>query len=184
MRCLLGRTRESMPNTDHDPMDRRFEWRLKAVLDRVTPPASRPRYASVSTGRVVAWRVAPALLATAAIVLLALSATAATGSPNPAVWTQRAASTIESVGHPPVASPSAEPSPQRSQGTPESAHAAAPTHQPEHEASPSPRPSEHPEQSPRPEPTGSPQPPEDHPGSSSPSPSPRPSPSPSPSPGH
>jgi outer membrane biosynthesis protein TonB len=178
-----------MPNTDHDPMDPGFEWRLKAALDRITPPASRPRYASASMGGVRSWRIAPVLLAGATAVLLAVTATAATGSPNPIVWTQRAASTIESVGHAPEASPSPEPSPERSEETPNGGAAAQPTNEPEHEASPSPEPSEHSEQSPEPEPTTSPSPSEDHGGSSSPSPSPSPtddhggSSSPSPSPG-
>lgn len=165
-----------MPRTDHDPMGPGFEWRLKAVLDRVTPPASRPRYESVSMGGVRLWRAAPVLLAAATAVLLALTATAATGSPNPVVWTQRAASTIQSVGHAPEAAPSPEPSPETPQETPRSAPAAPPTHAPEHEAeaSPSPEPSERPEPSPRPEPTKSPSPSDDHLGSSSPSPSPSP----------
>lgn len=167
-----------MPNTDHDPMDPGFEWRLKAALDRITPPASRPRYESASMGGVRSWRIAPVLLAGATAVLLAVTATAATGSPNPVVWTQRAASTIESVGHAPEASPSPEPSPERSEETPNGGAAAQPTDEPEHEASPSPEPSEHPQVSPSPEPSESPKPSEspspsgDHSGSSSPSPSP------------
>ena len=167
-----------MPNTDHDPMDPGFEWRLKAALDRITPPASRPRYESASMGGVRSWRIAPVLLAGATAVLLAVTATAATGSPNPVVWTQRAASTIESVGHAPEASPSPEPNPERSEETPNGGAAAQPTDEPEHEASPSPEPSEHPQVSPSPEPSESPKPSEspspsgDHSGSSSPSPSP------------
>ncbi len=177
-----------MPNTDHDPMDPGFERRLKAALDRITPPASRPRYESASMGGARSLRIAPVLLAGATAVLLAVTATATTGSPNPVVWTQRAASTIESVGHAPEASPSPEPSRERDE-TPGGAAAAQPTHEPEHEASPSPEPSEHSEQSPDPEPTTSPSPSEDHGGSSSPSPSPSlsddhgGSSSPSPSPG-
>lgn len=160
-----------MPNTDHDPMNASFEWRLKAALDRVTPPASRPRYESASMGGVRPWRLAPVLLAAATAILLALTATAATGSPNPAVWTQHAASIIGSVGHAPELSPSPEPSPERSQ---ESAPAAPAAHEPQHEASPSPEPSAHPEESPQPQPIASSTPPDDHSGSSSPNPSPSP----------
>ena len=167
-----------MPNTDHDPMDPSFEWRLKAALDRVTPPASRARYESVSMGGVRPWRVAPVLLAAGAAILLALTATAATGSPNPVVWTQHAASTIGSVGHAPQASPTPEPASEQSQPPPRSAASAPPTHEPEHETSPSPEPSDHPEESPRPRPVASPTPTDDHSGSGSGSGSPNPSPSP------
>src|SRR3977135_2951703 len=108
-RCLLSRTRVRMRSTDRDPRDPGFESRLKAALDRVTPPSpSRPHYQSaVATARPL--RLAPLALAAAASALLALSATAATGSPNPVVWTERATTTIEAGGHP-AATPSTEPS--------------------------------------------------------------------------
>jgi len=110
-----------MPNTEHDPIDRGFEWRLKAALDRVTPPSSNPRYASTVMGAARVWPLGPALVAAAAtIVLLAVTATAATGSANPVVWAERAGSTMQSVGHTPEAAPSPEPSPE----TPHSAPAA------------------------------------------------------------
>ena len=99
-----------MPNTEHDPMDRGFEWRLKAALDRVTPPMSSPRYASAVMGGARAWPIGPALVAAgAAMVLLAVTATATTGSYNPAVWAERAGTTIQSVGHTSEAAPSQEP---------------------------------------------------------------------------
>lgn len=146
-----------MPMTRRYAVNPIFEWRLRAALERVTPPWSPPRY---QTGLAVArpWRLAPVLLAGAATVLLALTATAATGSPNPVVWTQRATTTIESVGHAPEASPSPEPSHE----APRSTSAAPPTHEAEHEASPNPEPSESPEALPRPEPTESPSPSDDH----------------------
>jgi hypothetical protein len=135
-------------STEHDPLTPVFAWRLKAALDRVTPPASLPRYASASVGRVRPWRVAPFLLAAAMVVLLALTATATTGSPNPVVWTRDAASTIQSVGHAPeVIPPSPQPVPQQAPAKPARssvpvAPAAAPTHQPQHGASPTPDTSE------------------------------------------
>ena len=102
-----------MPSTEHDRMDPGFEWRLKVALNRITPPASTPRYLSKSMGAVSALRIAPLALAAATAVLLALTATATTGSPNPAVWTGDAASTIGAVGHVAEPSPSMQPSPAR-----------------------------------------------------------------------
>ncbi len=121
-----------MPNTEHDPMDRGFEWRLKAVLDRVTPPPSSPRYASAVMGGARAWPIGPALVAAgAAMVLLAVTATATTGSYNPAIWAERAGTTIQSVGHTPEASPSPEPSPETRHLAP--AAPAPPQHDTEHD---------------------------------------------------
>jgi hypothetical protein len=146
-------------STEHDPLSPVFEWRLKAALDRVTPPASLPRYASASMGRARPWRVAPFLLAAAMVVLLALTATATTGSPNPVVWTQDAASTIQSVGHPTGSIPSPAAVPEQAPANPSRSAPAAPapaaTHQPQHAASPTPDRAEQPEDSPRPEPTDS-----------------------------
>jgi hypothetical protein len=154
-------------STEHDPLDPVFAWRLKAALDRVTPPHSRPRYESKSMGGLRPWRVAPFLLAAAMVVLLALTATATTGSPNPVVWTRDAASTIESVGHAPEVTP-AQPSPEQAPASPRKAPApaAAATHNSGHEAPPKPKPSDHPEDSPRPESTNSPQQRDDRSGSS------------------
>lgn len=136
-----------MPSTEHHPMDPGFEWRLKAALDRVTPPSSIPRYASTVMGEARAWPVGPALVAAAAtMVLLAVTATAATGSANPVVWAERAGSSIQSVGHTPEAAPSPE--------APRSAPAAPvqPTHEPESEARETAEPKESPEPRERPEP--------------------------------
>jgi hypothetical protein len=87
----------------------RFERRLKAALDSVvprTPHFSEARYRSASWARSHRpWRLAPAFVGLAAIGITALSAAAATSSPNPAVWTQRAVSTIQSVSHIPDNNP-------------------------------------------------------------------------------
>jgi hypothetical protein len=165
-----------MPTTEHRRMDPYFEWRLKTVLDQITPPASFPRYASMPARRITPWRIAPIMLAAAASILLALAATATTGSPNPAVWTGDAASAIGSVRHTVEASPGPVPSPAQPPAPPRKAAVPAPSHQPEHKASPRPQPSDRPEESPRPRPSASPSPSEDHSGSSSGSPSPSPSP--------
>jgi hypothetical protein len=166
-----------MPNADHDPLDPRFDRQLKAALDRITPPASSARYAERAMAGLRPWRVAPMVVAGSAACLLALTAAFTTGSPNPVVWTQRAASTIESVRHAPETSPSPNPS-EPAHATPHST-TAAPGQHPEHEASPSPRTTERPDGSPRPEHSESPNPTGDRFGPS-PRPSPRPSPWPSP----
>jgi len=103
------------------------------------------------------WRLAPALVGMGAAGM-ALTAAAATGSPNPAVWTERAESVIRSVGHIPAESPKAAqtPRPEPSRGTTLPGQAPVPGR-----ATPTPReiqtpePSERPEPSPRPEPTQS-----------------------------
>ncbi len=189
-RCLLNRTRVCMRTSNRDPLDTRLEWRLKASLDRITPPWSRPRYQSAASA-IRPMRLAPVLLAGSLTVLMALTATATTGSPNPAVWTQRAASTIESVGRASGAAPKPEPSPERVPTNPRSVPpAATATHatsqkaqpEPESEAAPGPEPAE-PVESPEPSHTrlpGADQPP----GSSSTRPSPSPEPSESPTPEH
>ena len=134
-------------SSERDPLTPVFAWRLKAALDRVTPPASLPRYASVAVRQARPWRVAPFLLAAAMVVMLALTATATTGSPNPIVWTRDAASTIQSVGRTPDVIPTPQPVPEqappkqaRSSAPAVAAPAPAPTHQPQHQqgASPSP----------------------------------------------
>jgi len=99
-----------MPKTD-DLLGRGFEFRLRAALDRVQPPGSAPRYLSVTataTLRTALWRATPAVAVGVAGLLL--TAYAATGSPNPVIWTQNAASAINSMTHTPETSPTAEPS--------------------------------------------------------------------------
>jgi hypothetical protein len=99
-----------MQIADHRLLGPRFERRLKAALDSVVPRTtnfSDARYRSERWARSNRpWRFAPAFVGLAAIGITALSAAAATGSPSPAVWTQRAVSTIQSVSHIPVTSPS------------------------------------------------------------------------------
>ncbi len=166
-----------MPTADHDPLGPEIDGRLKDALDRITPPWTQPRYASASMGT-ARWRLVPVLIAVGATVLLVLTGTAATGSANPTVWTQRAASTLESIGHPADASPSPErvtiatpsrqtPKPTRGETEP------TPSQRAEHESSPSPEPRESPDHSPRPGPSASPSPSGGH-SESSPTPSPTP----------
>ncbi len=173
-----------------------FERRLKAALDKVVPPSpllSSARYrAGIARRLGRAWRFAPGLVAIGAAGM-ALTAAAATGSPNPAVWRDRAGTVIQNVGHFPGTSPKAVQSPRStpratSQGqgtgtshsTPSSGHEVEPKVSPEptdrHGESPrpTPTPSERPEPTPseRPEPSPSP---DDHSGKNEPSPSPTPS---------
>ena len=156
-----------MWNRKH-PIAPGFDWRLKVALDRITPPAVLPRYAMAKPA-FRPWRLAPIALAGAATVLLALTAVAATGSANPVVWSERATSTIQSVGHAPEASPSPAPSSQEAPrpGAPAPRPAPAPK-----AAAPRPAPTRSPEDSPRPTPS------DEHHGSSSPAPEPKPSPTP------
>jgi hypothetical protein len=151
-----------MSKTDHDALDPLLEARLRAELSAVRPPSSPPRYPTASAP-IGAWRFAPVALAIGFTGILALTAFAATGSPNPAVWTNR----VETVINPPSPTPSTE-----SEPGPSESHV-APTTAPVHR--PPATPSE------RAEPTGSPEhespaPSDDH---ESPNPSPSPSNSPS-----
>jgi hypothetical protein len=102
-----------MSRIDDDPLGPGFRWRLRAALDPVKPPFSPPRYPTAGH-RPIAWRVAPAMLAVAAIFALSVTAFAATGSPNPAIWTQRAVSAIDSAAHAPQTFPAAQPTPEPS----------------------------------------------------------------------
>jgi hypothetical protein len=118
-----------MSKTDPDELDPLLEARLRAELNRVRPPDGEPRYLTSATP-IRAWRLAPVMLAIAFTGILALTAFAATGSPNPAVWTNR----VETVINPPAPSPSPESGPAESheQGAP----AALPTHEPAESAEP------------------------------------------------
>jgi hypothetical protein len=177
-----------MPIPENDPLDPGLKSRLKAALDQVTPPPALPRYAAATTGRARVGRAASLALAAGASVLLALTATATTGSPNPVVWTQRAASEIEAVEHGAKGSPTPE-STNEAKETPKNVTGVQPTSPPERETSP--EPTEHPAQSPQAEPSGSPSPGDDHGDGFNPSPSPTSSgpdtgtgsPTPSPAPG-
>lgn len=101
-----------MQITDIGALGPGFERRLRAALDAHAPPTlllADARYCSTRSVR--PWRLASALVGIGAVGAVAVSAFAATGSPNPAVWTERAASSIQSVTHIPETSPSPPPSP-------------------------------------------------------------------------
>jgi hypothetical protein len=118
-----------MSKTDPDELDPLLEARLRSELNRMRPPDGEPRYLTSPTP-IRAWRLAPVMLAIAFTGILALTAFAATGSPNPAVWTNR----VETVINPPTPSPSpeSEPAESHSQGAP----AALPTHEPQESPEP------------------------------------------------
>lgn len=138
-----------MPKTDPDPLGEGFKRGLRAELDRIQPPYSSPRYMS-PTHRISPWRLAPAGLAAGVAGILALSFYAATGSPNPAVWTHTIVTKIQ-PNAPTEASPVSAPSPPQASPAIGSMAPAPPA---EHDGptTSSPRPTE------RPEPTGSPEP--------------------------
>jgi hypothetical protein len=98
-----------MQMTDHRTLGPGFERRLKAALDSVaprTPSYYNARYRTAGWARSSRpWRLAPALIGAGAVMAMALTAAAATSSANPAVWTQRAVSTIQSVSHIPDNNP-------------------------------------------------------------------------------
>ena len=103
-----------MPRTEPDPLGGEFKWRLRAELNRVRPVYSTPRYLSSAPRRVRAWRLAPAVLAAGVLGMLGLTAYAATGSPNPVVWTQQIVTKIEPSAAPesnPITTPSEAPEP-------------------------------------------------------------------------
>ncbi|HKB18290.1 MAG TPA: hypothetical protein VKF28_04590 [Candidatus Dormibacteraeota bacterium] len=141
-----------MPRTERDPLGPTFARRLRFELDRVQPPWSSPRYLGPAR-RFGAWRVAPAALAIALTSLLGLTAFAATGSANPAVWTERVVTVIHPA--PPTPTPEVTPSPAQPRGAPP----VQPTEKPE--------PSDRPEETSSPEPIESPEPGGNHSGSSS-----------------
>ncbi len=136
-----------MPKTEHDPLGPEFSRRLRGELDRVQPRFSPPRYLSAS-GRPVTWRLAPAILGVSLVGILALSLFAATGSPNPIVWSER----VVTVIHPNAATPTPSPTPQDHRGAP----AATPSQKDNRPSSP--EPSERPEPTKQSEPTEQPEP--------------------------
>jgi hypothetical protein len=102
-----------MKIADRDPLGPDFDLRLRAALDRIVPPTPYPSGARYKLMAIALNRrtlgFASLLAAASAAGIVLLSGFAATGSPNPVVWSQRAASTIQSVSHIPDA-PKAEPS--------------------------------------------------------------------------
>ena len=146
-----------MSKTDPDRLHPTLIARLRAELDRVRPPDAEPRYLT-SRAPIGAWRLAPVMLAIAFTGILALTAFAATGSPNPAVWTNR----VETVISPPSPRPSPEAEPTvSSQAAPAAPAARRPTAPPTERAEPTSSPAHE-----------SPEPSDDH---ESPNPSPSPS---------
>ncbi|HET7419950.1 MAG TPA: hypothetical protein VFL27_06180 [Candidatus Dormibacteraeota bacterium] len=135
-----------MPRTDTDPLGDGLKWRLRAELNRVQPPYSSPRYLVSARHRVAVWRVAPAALAAAIVGMLGLTAYAATGSPNPVVWTQQIMTRIQPNSAP-------ESTPATPGFTPTSRAVPPAPAPPTHEAEPTeqPEPSEEPQASPSPE---------------------------------
>lgn len=169
-----------MPINERGALGPGFERRLKLALDSVVPSAPLfARYFSTTTAQSSRpLRFASALVGIGAVGIMAVSAMAATGSPNPAVWTQRAASTIQSVSHIPETSPNPAPSPNPegrvaapvNQQT-ERSHATPP---PSQQAEPSDKPhrTERPQESPAPDGSARSDPPGDPPDSPEPSDSP------------
>ena len=141
-----------MPSADENPLGPDFERALRGELDAVRPPFTSPRYAAARP-RGLGWRLAPAALAVALVGILGLTAFAATGSPNPAVWTRRVI-TIINTGQ---SSPTPSPSPTENEGTgagptasPEPTERPEPSESPEPRETPEPRESAEPRQSPEP----------------------------------
>ena len=135
-----------MPRTDTDPLGDRLKWRLRAELNRIQPAHSSPRYLAAAHHRVAVWRVAPAALAAAVLGMAGLTAYAATGSPNPVVWTQHIMTRIEPNSVPESSPVTASPTPPSHVAT--GAPVVPPTHQPE--PTERPEPSEAPESTPSP----------------------------------
>jgi hypothetical protein len=132
-----------MPRTDPDPLGDGFKWRLRAELNRVRPLYSSPRYLSPARNRIGTWRFAPAGLAAGVASLLALTAFAATGSPNPVVWTEKIVTTIETQPAPePTSTQEPTPEPSRHAPPPASPNEAQPSQEaePSQRSEPSPTP--------------------------------------------
>jgi hypothetical protein len=99
-----------------DQLGPSFDNRLRAELDRVRPPTPRPEMARFGLMPAPSrWLVAlkPAIAVGAALALLSVAASAASGSPNPGVWQQRAVTTVEELTQsgPPRPTPEQEKSP-------------------------------------------------------------------------
>jgi outer membrane biosynthesis protein TonB len=170
-----------MPIPDEEMLGPRLERRLKAALDEVVPPSPTLSSARYRMGAIKsfsrAWRFAPALVAIAAAGAV-LTATAATGSPNPAIWRDRAGTVIQNVSHFPGPSPKAVPSKKPAPRVSPTSEGSIPAHPTPSSGHPKPtsEPSDRPEPTPSPEPTDRQQP------SPTPDPSPGSGPAPSPPP--
>jgi hypothetical protein len=120
-----------------------FDQRLRAALNRSLPPTPRPERARYSrtlgaSHPMLGFKVA---LAAACAVALTIGVSAITGSADPAVWTQRAVTTVQSVTQHSEPSPTSETEhpPQGAQTKPTTQPTAAKTSNPSRE---SPDPSE------------------------------------------
>ncbi len=79
-----------------------FDERLRAALERFRPPTPMPQRARFNRPQPTSYRLGgfrPALAAFGALaaLILMVAATAASGSPDPVVWTQRAVTTVETT---------------------------------------------------------------------------------------
>jgi hypothetical protein len=151
-----------MPIPDDEMLGPGLEKRLKAALDEVVPPSPSlwsARYRMGLAARVSrVWRFAPAVAAIAAAGAV-LTATAATGSPNPAVWRDRAGTVFQNVGNFPKSSPKATHSPRSEpRESPDDKGAVpsrpTPTSTRPSEPKESPEPSDRPQPSPTPDSSG------------------------------
>ncbi|TMC53014.1 MAG: hypothetical protein E6J20_09640 [Chloroflexi bacterium] len=140
-----------MSKTERDPLGPGFGWRLRSELDRVQPRFSTPRY--LNPTKIHAWRLAPAALALALTGFLGLTAYAATGSANPAVWTERIVTVVHPV--PPTPTPEVTPTPPQPKAAPAPKASAEPTERPEPTSRPAPTASPEPRESPEPGDEGS-----------------------------
>lgn len=95
-----------------------FDERLRAALERFRPPTPMPQRARFRRPQPTSYWLGgfkPALAAfgALAVLILMVAATAASGSPDPVVWTQRAVTTVEgtveTVTHVSESSPSPSP---------------------------------------------------------------------------
>ena len=166
-----------MPIPDDEILGAGLEKRLKAALDEVVPPStplSSARYRMGAATRLSrAWRFAPVLVGIAAAGAV-LTATAATGSPNPAIWRDRAGTVIQNVSHFPSSSPKAthSPKPEPRDGQDGSGDGSS---RPTPSSTQQPEPKESPEPTDRPEPSPTPDSSDGHDGSVGLEPTPTPS---------
>lgn len=139
-----------MPSTDDDPLGPELETRLRGELDAVRPLYSSPRY-QAARRRPLALRFAPALLAVSLVGILSLSAFAATGSPNPVVWTQRFVTVINTGQTTPTPTPTHRATPPATPSeSPEPSETQEPAESPEPRESPEPQEPAQPRESPEP----------------------------------
>ena len=128
--------------------DDELRRRLREELDRVRPRFSSPRYLAARP-RPAVWRLAPAVLAVAAVGMLGL--TAYSGSANPVVWTEH----VVTVIHPATTSSAPTNTPDEHRESPDSsrgrsAESPEPRESPEPNESPEPAESAEPEETPTP----------------------------------